>query len=79
MKPNTILIVDDEENILKSLGRLLENGYRMFFADSGLKGLEVIKREDIHLVVSDHRMPGMDGIKFLNEVKRYHRTRLESC
>ena len=70
MKPNTILIVDDEENILKTLGRLLENGYRMFFADSGLKGLEVIKREDIHLVVSDHRMPGMDGIKFLNEVRK---------
>ena len=70
MKPNTILIVDDEENIHKTLGRLLENGYRMCFADSGLKGLEVKKREDIHLVVSDHRMPGMDGIKFLNEVRK---------
>ena len=71
MKQNTILIVDDEENIRKSLERLLENeGYRVFFADSGFKGLETIRHEDIHLVVSDHRMPGMDGIKFLNEIKK---------
>src|SRR3972149_3070173 len=71
MKPNTILIVDDEENILKSLERLMEDkGYRMFFADNGLKGLEIIRREDIHLVISDHKMPGMNGIKFLYEVKK---------
>ena len=71
MKPNTILIVDDEENILKTLERLLEDeGYRVFFADRGLKGLEIIKHEDIHLVISDHKMPGMDGIKFLYEVKK---------
>jgi response regulator RpfG family c-di-GMP phosphodiesterase len=71
MKPNTILIVDDEENILKTLERLMEDeGYRMFFADSGLKGLEIIKHEDIHLVISDQKMPGMDGIKFLYEVKK---------
>lgn len=71
MKRNTILIVDDEENIRKALERLLENeGYRIFLADSGLKGLETIRREEIHLVISDHRMSGMDGIKFLNEVKK---------
>ena len=71
MKPNTILIVDDEKNILKTLERLLEDeGYRIFFADSGFKGLEIIKHEDIHLVISDQKMPGMDGIKFLYEVKK---------
>ena len=71
MKPNTILIVDDEENILKSLERLLEDeGYKMFFANSGDNGLEIIKREDIQMVISDHRMPGMDGIKFLSEIKK---------
>ena len=71
MEQNTILIVDDEENILNALERVLEDkGYKTFLADSGHKGLEIIRREDIHLVVSDHRMPGMDGIIFLNEVKK---------
>ncbi|HHT9139031.1 MAG TPA: HD domain-containing phosphohydrolase, partial [Candidatus Wunengus sp. YC60] len=71
MKPNTILIVDDEENILNTLERLLEDeGYKLFFANSGNKGLEIIKQEDIQLIISDHRMPGMDGLKFLNETKK---------
>jgi len=48
MKPNTILIVDDEENILKSLERLLEDeGYKMFFANSGDNGLEIMKMKVI--------------------------------
>ncbi|MBI2470862.1 MAG: response regulator [Planctomycetes bacterium] len=71
MKPNNILIVDDEENILNTLERLLEDeGYKLFFANSGNKGLEIIRREDIQLIISDHRMPGMDGLKFLNETKK---------
>ncbi|MBM4064209.1 MAG: response regulator [Planctomycetes bacterium] len=71
MKLNTILIVDDEENILNALERVLEDkGYKLFLADSGHKGLEIVRHEDIHLIVSDHRMPGMDGVKFLSEVKK---------
>lgn len=71
MKQNTILIVDDEENILNSLGRLLDDlGCTVFFADTGMKGLEIINDKGIHLVISDYRMPGMDGIKFLDEVKK---------
>jgi putative nucleotidyltransferase with HDIG domain len=72
MTQNTILIVDDDkENILKTLEKLLENeGYKIFFADNGLKGLDIIKREDIHLVISDYKMPNMDGTKFLQEVKQ---------
>src|SRR3990170_6289075 len=44
--------------------------YRIFSAGSGLEGLSVIEREKISLVLSDHRMPGMEGVEFLSEVRK---------
>ncbi|MBI5666170.1 MAG: HDOD domain-containing protein [Nitrospirae bacterium] len=65
-----VLFVDDEQNVLNSLKRLLyDEPWDMFFADSGDKGLEVLEKEKIDLVVSDVRMPVMDGIAFLKKVK----------
>jgi len=65
-----VLFVDDEQNVLNSLKRLLhEEPWNMFFADSGDKGLEILEKEKIDLVVSDVRMPVMDGIAFLKRVK----------
>lgn len=70
-KPQAVLFVDDEENILNALRRLLyDEAWESFFANSGEKGLEIIKSEDIDLVVSDVKMPGMDGIAFMSEVKK---------
>jgi response regulator RpfG family c-di-GMP phosphodiesterase len=67
---HTVLFVDDEENILHSLKRLLrKEGYRMLTANSGSDGLEMLKEHDVHLVVTDQRMPGMSGTEFLAKVK----------
>jgi response regulator RpfG family c-di-GMP phosphodiesterase len=67
---HTILFVDDEENILHSLKRLLrKEGYRILTATSGADGLEILKEHDVHLVVSDQRMPEMSGTEFLAKVK----------
>lgn len=67
---HTILFVDDEENILHSLNRLLrKEGYRILTATSGADGLEMLKKHDVHLVVTDQRMPGMSGTEFLAKVK----------
>lgn len=66
----TILFVDDELSILKSLRRLfMDEDWQMLFASSGNEGLETLKTEKVDLVVSDVRMPGMDGVEFLNRVK----------
>ncbi|MFZ1547237.1 MAG: HD domain-containing phosphohydrolase [Candidatus Nitrotoga sp.] len=66
----TILFVDDETNILSSLKRLFRPlGYRIFTAESGAQGLEIIDRETVDLVVSDMRMPEMNGAQFLEEVR----------
>ena len=67
---HSLLLVDDEENILNSLKRTLrKEQYRIITAQSGMEGLSVIDREKISLVLSDHRMPGMEGVEFLNEVR----------
>ncbi len=67
----TLLFVDDESNILSSLKRLFRPlGYRIHTALGGPKGLEVLAREEIDLVISDMRMPGMDGAEFLEEVAK---------
>lgn len=68
--PATLLLVDDEPNILSSLRRLLRpTGYRTLTAESGKAGLEILEREQIDLVISDMRMPEMDGARFLEEVR----------
>lgn len=66
----TLLFVDDEANILASLKRLFRPfGYRIFTAESGAQGLEIMERETVDLVVSDMRMPEMNGAQFLEKVR----------
>ena len=67
---HTVLCVDDEENILHSLKRLLrKESYRVLTASSGADGLKILKENDVHMVVSDQRMPEMSGTEFLAKVK----------
>lgn len=68
---HTILLVDDEENILNALNRILrKEGYRVLTAPGGEEGLSIVDKERLSLVVSDHRMPGMEGVEFLTEVRK---------
>lgn len=67
----TLLFVDDEPNILSSLRRLFRpRGYKVLTAESGAEGLEVLAREAVDLVISDMRMPEMDGARFLAQVRQ---------
>jgi len=67
--PATILLVDDEANILSSLKRLFRPlGYRIFTAEGGAQGLEIMERESVDLVISDMRMPMMNGAQFLEKI-----------
>lgn len=68
-----ILIVDDEIQILKSLNRLfLDTDYEVEIAESGAQALEKLAQDNFDLVISDMRMPNMDGNTFLNKVKELY-------
>jgi len=72
MKPNkpTILCVDDEQNVVDSVQLNLRKHFNVRTALSGAAGLDVLRKDpDIAVVISDMRMPEMDGAKFLAEVK----------
>jgi two-component system NtrC family response regulator len=65
-----ILVVDDEENIREILQAVLEaSGAKVFTAADAFQGLEVVREENLDLVISDINMPGMDGLEFLAKVK----------
>ncbi|NOQ45771.1 MAG: response regulator, partial [Desulfobulbaceae bacterium] len=71
---HTILVVDDEPNYQIILSELLrEEGYEVFTADSGNAGLPIVKETDLDLVLSDMKMPGMDGIEFLRKIKEFNK------
>ena len=67
-KAATLLFVDDESNILSSLKRLFKpQGYTIITATSGQEGLKILAENEVDLIVSDMRMPEMDGAAFLAE------------
>ena len=68
--PPVILLVDDEPRILSALQRLLRReGYRILTADSGASALSILDEESVNIILSDLRMPGMDGFAFLGAVQ----------
>lgn len=70
--PFTVLCVDDEPNILSSLQRALRNPrLRVLTAPGGAEALDLLRRTPVDLVISDMRMPGMDGAQLLEEVRRH--------
>ncbi len=69
MKPN-LLVVEDEELMRSILRQLLEaEGYQVFTADSAENALEIFSREDIAVTLTDIKMAGMDGLQLLDQIK----------
>ncbi|ROL70808.1 HD domain-containing phosphohydrolase [Pseudomonas vranovensis] len=76
MEKPLVLLVDDETSILNSLRRLLRSQpYEVLLAESGAQALEVLEQRPVSLVISDARMPGMDGATLLAHIhQRYPAT-----
>jgi PAS domain S-box-containing protein/diguanylate cyclase (GGDEF)-like protein len=69
-RQRTLLLVDDEDNIVSALKRLLRrDGYHIVTASSAAEGLQRLAEQEVDVIVSDQRMPGMTGVEFLHRAK----------
>jgi two-component system response regulator (stage 0 sporulation protein F) len=67
-----ILYVDDEEMNVEVFDLTFSPKFNILSATSGIEGLEIIKQNtDIQFVISDMKMPGMNGLEFIHEIKKY--------
>jgi signal transduction histidine kinase len=69
---HTILVVDDEPDVVKSVKDLLRLEYRVLGATSPSEALQVLGREVVHVVMTDQRMPEMTGVEFLSKLRGDH-------
>ncbi len=70
MEEMKLMLVDDEERFLSTTSKLLtRKGFKVFTAAGGAEALEKLKRHNIHVVILDVKMPGMDGIATLKAIK----------
>ncbi|TCK85393.1 response regulator [Albibacterium bauzanense] len=68
----SILYVDDEMINLLSFRAVYRSKYNIFTAISGAEGLEILDKNEIHIVITDQRMPNMTGVEFLEKVIETH-------
>lgn len=67
----TILVVDDEENAREGLSKILsKEGYSVDMASNGKEAIETLRRQSFDLVITDMKMPLMDGFEVLREIKK---------
>ncbi len=67
----SILLIDDDSAVLTAVGDYLSTReHRVFPAEEGAEGLEILRREEIDIVITDIRMPGTGGFEVLREVRK---------
>jgi DNA-binding NtrC family response regulator len=71
-RKHSILLVDDEPEILYSLKGLLRREFDLHTAENAQEALDILEQQSIHVVMTDQRMPGMTGIELIKRVKIRH-------
>jgi response regulator RpfG family c-di-GMP phosphodiesterase len=67
-----VLIVDDEPDVCDSVQDLLRREFRVLKAHSAEEGYRIMQEEEVHIVMSDQRMPQMTGVELLSRLKARH-------
>src|SRR6478609_8519582 len=71
-KRHTILVVDDEPDVVKSVQDLLRYDYKVLGATSAAQGLQIMQDNEVHVVMTDQRMPETTGVEFLTQLRGEH-------
>lgn len=73
MESRVVLLVDDEKKLLDAFKRsLIGEPYKTLFAESGKKAIEILEQNEVHVIVTDMRMPEMSGLELLKTVMQEH-------
>jgi signal transduction histidine kinase len=72
IRRHTVLVVDDEPDVVASVKDLLRLDYKVIGATRAAEGLDILTREPIHVVMTDQRMPEMTGVQLLEKVRDQH-------
>ena len=74
-KTKNILIVDDDQDLLDMYNEFFRmDGFKIITTKSGIGALDICKKEDIKLIISDSNMPGMNGLELLTHLRSYYQT-----
>jgi two-component system phosphate regulon response regulator PhoB len=77
MSKGTVLIIDDERDLLELVGaNLSREGFEVLTAPDGAAGLELARRKAPNLIILDLMMPGMDGLEVCQQIRRMNGTRM---
>ena len=73
--PKSILVIDDDVLVLKTVKKLLDReGYLVEAAKDASEGFEKVKKQEFNLIVCDVRMPSVDGIELIEQVKNFRKS-----
>jgi len=69
---HTLLVVDDEPDVCDSVHDLLRRQFRVLKAKSAAEGIELMRQNEVHIIMTDQRTPQITGVEFLNKVRLGH-------
>jgi response regulator RpfG family c-di-GMP phosphodiesterase len=69
---HTLLVVDDEPDVCDSVHDLLRRQFRVLKARSAAEGIDIMRRDEVHIIMTDQRMPQITGVEFLNKMRLGH-------
>jgi response regulator RpfG family c-di-GMP phosphodiesterase len=72
MTKHTLLVVDDEPDVGDSVHDLLRRHFRVLRARSATEGMELMREHEVHIIMTDQRMPQVSGVELLNKVRKGH-------